>query len=322
MNTRDRLVFVVLALLTASVPLVAQTRGVTADDYLSFEFLADPHFSPDGSTIAYVVTTIDRKQNRRHSDVWTTPADGSREPAALTASPQSSNSPRWSPDGTTLAFLRRGSGGGSGTGVGEPQTDSRPLTLAQVWLLPLAGGEPRPLTNLLNGVSAFAWSPDGTRLVCVGRSGPSDTAKSPSDVRHYTHITYKFNDTGWFDDRRTHLWVVTVASGAATQNTSGDDWNDSDPQWSPDGTKIAFVSDRTGKAFDESRDTDVWVIDAAGGTPTKIWITCRATARHAGRRTAGRSRSSAPCPNARTRGSGWRLPPAAPRRASPPNRSI
>ena len=83
----------------------AQTRGVTAEDYLSFEFVADPHFSPDGSTVAYVMTTIDRKQNRRHSDIWTVPADGSRDATALTASPQSSNSPRWSPDGRTMAFL-------------------------------------------------------------------------------------------------------------------------------------------------------------------------------------------------------------------------
>ena len=104
----------------------------------------------------------------------------------------------------------------------------------------------------------------------VGRSGPSDTAKSPSDVRHYAHANYKFNDSGWFDDKRTHLWVAEVASGRAAQLTSGDDWNDSDPQWSPDSRKIAFVSDRTGKAFDMGHNTDVWVIDAAGGALTKI----------------------------------------------------
>jgi dipeptidyl aminopeptidase/acylaminoacyl peptidase len=106
--------------------------------------------------------------------------------------------------------------------------------------------------------------------VAVSRSGPGDTAKSPSDVRHYTHANYKFNDTGWFDDKRAHLWVVEVASGRAAQITSGDDWNDTDPQWSPDSRKIAFVSDRSGHAFDESRDTDVWVIDAAGGPLTRI----------------------------------------------------
>ena len=64
--------------------------------------------------------------------------------------------------------------------------------------------------------------------------------------------------------------MVEVASGRATQLTSGDDWNDSDPQWSPDSRKIAFVSDRSGKAFDESHDTDVWVIDANGGPLTKV----------------------------------------------------
>src|SRR5436309_297832 len=83
--------------------------------------------------------------------------------------------------------------------------------------------------------------------------GPTDAAKSPSDVRHYKHLNYKFNGTGWFDNTRAHLWVIDAGSGAATQVTSGDDWNDSDPQWSPDGKKVAFVSDRSGKAFDESR---------------------------------------------------------------------
>jgi dipeptidyl aminopeptidase/acylaminoacyl peptidase len=122
-------------------------------------------------------------------------------------------------------------------------------------------------------VSSFQWSPDGTKLVVVSRSGPSDESrdgKSPSDVRHYTHSNYKFNDTGWFDDKRSHLWIVVVADDHATALTSGDDWNDSDPQWSPDGRKIAFVSDRSGKAFDEGRNTDIWVVDAAGGSPARV----------------------------------------------------
>jgi len=252
---------VVIASLGFAAPLLAQTRGMTSEDYFAFETLGDPHFSPDGSTIAYVVTTIDQKQNRRRSAIWSVPADGSHEPTPLTTAPQSSNSPRWRPDGKAIAFLSARPSPGDAAGE-TPRT--------QVWLLSLTGGEPRKITSLLNGVSGFQWSPDGTQLVLVGRSGPSDTAKSPSDVRHYAHANYKFNDSGWFDDKRTHLWVTDVATGTSAQITSGDDWNDSDPQWSPDGRKIAFVSDRTGKAFDMGHNTDVWVIASTGGTLTKI----------------------------------------------------
>lgn len=237
-----------------------QTRPVTAEDYFLFDTVSDPHFSPDGSTIAFVITAVDQRLNRRRGEIWTVPADGSREPSALTTAPQSSTSPRWSPDGRTIAFLSARPTAG----------DTSDAPRAQVWLLPLGGGEPRRLTMLANGASSFQWSPDGSRMVVVSRSGPSDTAKSPSDVRHYRHANYKFNDTGWFDDKKTHLWVVDVASSRAAQITSGDDWNDSDPQWSPDGKRIAFVSNRTGKAFDEDRNNDVWVIDANGGALTKI----------------------------------------------------
>jgi len=248
----------IAALVWTGASAAADTRGVTAEDYYAFETLGDPHFSPDGSTIVFVVSTVDQKANRRRAAIYTVPADGSREPIALTDITRSSNSPRWSPDGRSIAFLSARPAPG----------DDNPRT--QVWLLPLSGGEPRRVTSLLNGISSFQWSPDGTKLVVVGRSGPSDTAKSPSDVRHYLHANYKFNDTGWFDDKRTHVWVVDVVSGRATQLTSGDQWNDTDPQWSPDGRKIAFVSDRSGRAFDESHNTDVWVIDANGGPLMRI----------------------------------------------------
>ena len=239
----------------------AQARGVTPEDYFAFKPLNDVRLSPDGATIAFVVGAVDQKQNRRYTAIWTVPADGSREPSALTTAVQSSTNPRWSPDGRQVAFLSARPAPGDATN--EP-----PKT--QIWVLSLGGGEPRRVTNLQNAVMNFAWSPDGTRLVVVSQSGPSDTAKSPSDVRHYKHATYKFNDTGWFDDKRSHIWVVDAASGGARQITAGDDWNDTDPQWSPDGSKIAFVSDRSGKELDESHDKDIWVIDAAGGPLTKV----------------------------------------------------
>jgi dipeptidyl aminopeptidase/acylaminoacyl peptidase len=239
-------------------------RGVTPEDYLSFKFAGDPHISPDGRSVAYVLTTIDQKKNRRESSIWVVPADGSAAPRRLSAEGFSSSSPRWSPDGKTLAILSARS---SDLPAGETPK-------SQIYLLSIVGGgEAIALTKLKNGVQSYQWSPEGSRIVVVSTSGPMDgvaTADRKSDVRHYTHIQYKFNDTGWFDDKRRHLWLVNVQGGEAKQITEGQDWNDTDPQWSPDGTRIAFVSDRTGKAYDDSHNTDVWVIPAAGGTLTKI----------------------------------------------------
>jgi dipeptidyl aminopeptidase/acylaminoacyl peptidase len=195
------------------------------------------------------------------------PADGSRPAWQFTTSPQSTNSPRWSPDGQSLAFLssRPGEAPAGGSGQEQPR--------AQVYVLSMSGGEAKRVTNLKNAVSNFQWSPDSNRLVVVSRTGPSDyspESKDRSDVRHYKDSSYKFNDSGWFDDKRAHLFIVNVKSGSTNQITEGNDWNDSDPQWSPDGTRIAFVSNRTGKEFEGNRNTDVWIMLPDGTRLTKI----------------------------------------------------
>ncbi len=259
-----------LLMLMVSATALTQTangqRGITTEDYFAFEFASDPNISPDGKMVAYVVTKIDKAQNRRNSAIWMAATDGSGKPWQFTTAPQNSTSPRWSPDGKSLAFLSSRPGEATpAAGADAPK--------AQIYVLSMNGGEAKRITNLKNGVSLFRWSPDGMRMAAVGRIGPSDSKaenKDRSDVRHYKTTTYNFNDTGWFDDRRTHIWVVEMASGNAKQVTEGDDWNDSDPQWSPDGTRLAFVSNRSGKELEEDRNSDVWTISASGGPLTKI----------------------------------------------------
>jgi len=249
----------------------AEKRGITPADYFDFENISDAHISPDGKQVAYVLTTVDQKRNRRENSIWLVAIDGKTAPRRLSAEGVNSTSPRWSPDGLRLAFLSTRGGQAGVSSTGEAAEPSRP----QIYVLHLDGGEAQAVTHLKNGAGVFQWSPDGKRFVVLSRTGPSDNVPASarkSDVRHYSHMLYKFNDTGWSDDKRSHLWVVEIGTGAARQLTSGDDWNDSDPQWSPDGTRIAFVSDRTGKEFDEAVNSnkDIWVIPADGGPLTKI----------------------------------------------------
>jgi dipeptidyl aminopeptidase/acylaminoacyl peptidase len=255
-----RHLFRLLGVVCAAAPLAAQTRRpVTSDDYFNLKVAGDPALSPDGKLVAYTVTRVDRALNRRVSAIWLVPADGSAAPRQLTAGSMSSSAPLWRPDGKAIAF----------SSVRPLPGDSASLR-SQEYLLELTGGEPERLTSLRNGVTACDFSPDGSKLACLSRVGPSDRKPPSSDVRHYAGLAYKFNDTGWFDDRKSHIWTVDLTSHKATQVTGGDQWNDTEPAWSPDGTKLAFVSNRTGKESDGDENTDVWVVPATGGDPVRI----------------------------------------------------
>lgn len=238
-----------LVSLTASVH-AQSPRAVTPGDLYRFRDVGNGRLSPDGQWVAYTVTTVDSATDRRDTDVWMTSWDGART-VRLTSSSESESNPRWSPDNRYLAFVsgRYDAKGG------------------QLWLLDRMGGEAVRLTDLKGGVGDYEWSPDGTRLVVVSRdpelpSTATDSArvKGPRPVV-MDRYAFKRDGDGYLERRRSHLWLITVATRQATQLTTGD-FDDTAPRWSPDGTQLAFTSERAGSDPDRFNNSDVYVIEA------------------------------------------------------------
>ena len=259
-----------LVFAAAASAAAAPGRPMTIEDVVTAVKVSDPQLSPDGKWVAFVRTTTDLGAGKRNADVWLVPADGSAAPRALTRHEKTDNAPRFAPDGKSLAFLS--------TRLGTPQ----------VWLLDLAGGEPRKLTDLAAGVQEpLVFSPDGTKLAFVSDVYPEcadeacnkkkrdEAGKDPVKVHRLTRLLYRHWDE-WREDVRHHVFVLDLASGAAVDLTPGDfdsppnHYEDGGIAFSPDGKEIAFVSNRDGadkEAF--STNKDVFTVPAAGGTAVK-----------------------------------------------------
>ena len=255
-NNLARLVLCLSAFCQLGRAAESEKRTITPADVGALESVADPHLSPDGRLIAYTYNEYDSKRSRRIGNVWIAEASGATPPRQLTSIASSSH-PRWSPDGKTLAML-------SSRSIGEAAAIA---PRAQIFLLPMNGGEAVPLTSFPNAVTDFEWSPDGKKIACVVKSGPP-RGKNASDVRHYVEPIYKFDVGGWFDDQRAHIWVIDVSTRQTVQITSGDAQEDTEPRWSPDGTKIVFVSQNKNKY--PGTGGSISVVAATGGTPIRI----------------------------------------------------
>ena len=150
-------------------------------------------------------------------------------PRRFTAGPKRDRDPRWSPDGTRLAFVSEREGKKKG----------------QLYVMPADGGEPMRLTDERHGVAIPFGAPTDVALAFVARVGGWQEPEREEDkqksrpARVITTLKYRFNGEGFTYDRRRHVFVVAAAGGPARQITDGD-WDDADPAWSPDGRLIAF----------------------------------------------------------------------------------
>ena len=256
------------------------SRSPRPEDLYDLRVPTDVALSPDGRWVAFSVKSVAPGKDGYRTALWIAPGDGSAPARQLTAGTKNDTTPRWSPDGRTLAFLSdRGAvlqagGGGAKPGKAEAPKDGA----SQVWLLPFVdGGEARQLTDLPKDIEGLAWSPDGRRLCVVSGAATAEPAKEPSrgpedppapDTRLIDTLAYQFNGSGFVNDRFSRLWLVDASTGAAELLTRGDH-HDQDPQWSPDGRSIAFVSDRHPNA-DLGWRTDIYLVTPGAGAVRQL----------------------------------------------------
>ena len=152
--------FFLFAMAWAVTVAAAGKRPITETDLLKFQWVADPQISPDGREVTYVLVTVNENEDRYDTSLWQVATTGSAAPRRLTAGPRDS-SPRWSPDGRSLAFTRA---------AGEKDKP-------QIYLLSMSGGEARRLTDVPRGAGAALWSPNGKTIAFTSETSDEDLAE-------------------------------------------------------------------------------------------------------------------------------------------------
>ncbi|MDE2571254.1 MAG: S9 family peptidase [bacterium] len=224
------------------------SRPFVPSDLLRLRIAQSPVLSVDGR-VAFVVHESDGERDERLTAVWVADESGVRR---FTGGEHDA-SPRFSPDGRTLAFVRS---------EGERR---------RIYLLPTSGGEARPLSPAYDALGALRWSPDGSRIAFTAKAerdaGAEIYLDQRSGARHIRTLLYKSDEEGLGDGRRRHLFVVDAGGGATEQMTRGE-FDVAAPSWSPAGDEIAFAAQID--LPETSFRSDIWIVAAANGTLRRL----------------------------------------------------
>jgi len=203
---------------------IAQTGALAVwnpELQMNIRAIASTRVSPDGKKIVYTVsdavTTADKSEFV--TQIWMATTDG-KQNYQITFGEKSSTNPKWSPDGSAIAF-----------------TSNRKDNKNNLYLLRLNGGEAEPLTDVKTAVSNFEWSPDG-RSIAFTMADPKNEEEEKNDKAK--------NDFRWIDEnlKMSRLYVVAIEKNAAgkrePRKLTMDNYNVSGFDWSPDSSRIAF----------------------------------------------------------------------------------
>jgi len=254
-------------LLAASTSVIAaqpaSARLLTVNDVDNLRDVSSPAIYPSGTWVAYQVSSVDAKADKSFSHIWMTSYDGSRTVQLTNREKESESTPRFSPDGRYLAFI-------------SSRTDKHDND--QLWLLDRTGGEARPLTKLDGSVTDYVWSPNGKQIALIVLDPDPDQSKDdakddddkPPKPIVINRFQFKRDIDGYLRTQRQRLMLLDVATGAIQRLTTGD-FDDYFPAFSPDGSRIAFVSNRDPDP-DRSYNYDLWIASASSGpqAPTRL----------------------------------------------------